>query len=66
MGTERPRIMIDVDQETKRLVKAHAALEGLSVRQWVSQAVEEKLHDSPAIQFSSVGTKRNGQKVRTG
>jgi hypothetical protein len=63
MGTERPRIMIDVDQETKRLVKANAAMEGLSVRQWVTQAVESKLYNEPTVQFSAVGTKR---KVRTG
>lgn len=45
----RPRIVFDVDPETKKLIKASAALEGQSVSQWCNEAAELRLERKPNL-----------------
>ncbi|GEM_PF-2158261 len=43
---KRPKIYFDVDPELRNRIKAEAALEGKTLREWATEALLEKLEDA--------------------
>jgi hypothetical protein len=42
-SAKRPRYFLDIDPELRNRVKAAAALQGKTMRQWMVEAIAEKL-----------------------
>jgi len=42
---KRPRYFLDIDPEMRKRVKAAAALQGKTMRQWVVEAIAAKLEE---------------------
>ena len=42
-SAKRPRYFLDIDPELRNRVKAMAALQGKTMRQWMVEAIEDKL-----------------------
>ena len=43
--TNRSRYFLDIDPELRKRVKAEAALQGKTMREWLTEAIIEKLED---------------------
>jgi hypothetical protein len=43
--SSRPRYFLDIDTELRRQVKATAALQGKTMKEWLTEAIIEKLED---------------------
>jgi uncharacterized protein (DUF1778 family) len=44
-SAKRPRYFLDIDPELRNRVKATAALQGKTMKQWVVEAISEKLEE---------------------
>jgi uncharacterized protein (DUF1778 family) len=44
-SAKRPRYFLDIDPELRNRVKAAAALQGKTMRQWMVEAIREKLEE---------------------
>jgi hypothetical protein len=44
-STKRPRYFLDIDMELRNRVKAVAALQGKTMKEWFTEAVIEKLEN---------------------
>jgi uncharacterized protein (DUF1778 family) len=44
-SAKRPRYFLDIDPELRNRVKAAAALQGKTMRQWIVEAIAEKLEE---------------------
>jgi uncharacterized protein (DUF1778 family) len=44
-NTKRSRYFLDIDPELRNLVKAVAALQGMTMKDWLTEAIIEKLED---------------------
>jgi uncharacterized protein (DUF1778 family) len=44
-SAKRPRYFLDIDPELRNRVKAVAALQGKTMKQWMVEAITEKLED---------------------
>jgi hypothetical protein len=53
-SAKRPRYFLDIDPELRNRVKAVAALQGKTMRQWMVEAISEKLEGDVAAGESSV------------
>ena len=42
---KRPRYFLDIDPELRNRIKAVASLDGKTMRDWVTEAIVEKLED---------------------
>ena len=40
--SSRPRLVIDVDEETRRTIKSEAALKGISVTEYLTMLIERR------------------------
>ena len=44
-SAKRPRYLLDIDPELRNRVKAVAALQGKTMRQWMVETIREKLEE---------------------
>ena len=49
-SVKRPRYFLDIDTELRNRVKAAAALQGKTMRQWMVEAIEDKLAEDSVTQ----------------
>ena len=49
-SAKRPRYFLDIDPELRNRVKAASALQGKTMRQWMVEAIEEKLAEDGVTQ----------------
>ncbi len=49
-SAKRPRYFLDIDPELRNRVKAAAALQDKTMRQWMVEAIEEKLAEDAVVQ----------------
>jgi hypothetical protein len=54
-SAKRPRYFLDIDPELRNRVKAVAALEGKTMKQWMIEVITEKLEEGVDIRQSSTG-----------
>ena len=68
----RTRYFLDIEPELRNRVKAEAALQGKTMKEWVTEAIIQKLEDDIDIRESNEGLKdkegsislRNYMKLR--
>ncbi len=51
-SAKRPRYFLDIDPELRNRVKAAAALQDKTMRQWMVEAIEEKLAEDAVVRKS--------------
>ena len=49
-SAKRPRYFLDIDPELRNRVKAAAALQGKTMREWMVEAIEDKLAEDAVTQ----------------
>ena len=49
-SAKRPRYFLDIDPELRNRVKAAAALRGKTMRQWMVEAIKDKLEEDAVAQ----------------
>jgi uncharacterized protein (DUF1778 family) len=49
-SAKRPRYFLDIDPDLRNRVKAAAALQGKTMRQWMVAAIQEKLAEDAVVQ----------------
>jgi hypothetical protein len=54
-SAKRPRYFLDIDPELRNRVKAVAALQGKTMRQWLVEAIVEKLEGNTDARRGLVG-----------